>query len=461
MKGNLILEDGSAFGGELFGDSTAAGEVVFNTGMTGYQEILTDPSYCRQLVTLTYPLIGNYGTAGIFNQSRKSFVGGLIIGELCEIPSNFTVEKTLADYLRDEKIPCLYNVDTRAVTRKIRSAGTMKGVIVPADAPKNLIAELLDAPVPKDVVARVTIAEPYTLEAVNTAPKLEIVNAKDGESALAIAGQIVQSECAPANSTGRIRRYASKIDGSVRYDVHFDGRNKIRRIEIFNGERAPVKIFAFKPRGVEALTGAQIAAARNFLGLDTPTAPFVVAMDFGVKRHILDSLHNLGCRITVVPAHTTAAEILALNPDGIFLSNGPGDPKDVPEVIAEIKKLIGARPIFGICLGHQLLALAMGADTYKLKFGHRGSNQPVQNLETGRVYITSQNHGYAVDENSLAGLPLEVTYKSANDGTVEGMRHATLPIFSVQYHPEASPGPTDSTYLFDEFLELMQKEAFS
>ena len=354
MKGKLVLEDGTVFLGNLLHDGKSFGEVVFNTGMTGYQEILTDPSYCRQIVTLTYPLIGNYGTARIFNQSRKSFVSGLIIGEICEFPSNFTIEKTFAEYLTENKIPCLYDVDTRALTRKIRAAGTMKGVIVAEDTAQNVIDELLALPIPKDVVAQVTISEPYTLEVEN------------------------------------------------------------------------------------------------------PNAPFVVAMDFGVKQHILDSLHNLGCKITVVPANTPADKILAMNPDGIFLSNGPGDPKDVPEIIDEIKKLIGTKPIFGICLGHQLLALAMGADTYKLKFGHRGSNQPVKNLETGRVYITSQNHGYAVDEKSLENLPLEVTYISMNDGTVEGMRHKDFPIYSVQYHPEASPGPRDNMYLFDEFLKMME-----
>lgn len=359
MKGKLILEDGSVFRGQIFGGSNAnaEGEVVFNTGMTGYQEILTDPSYCRQIVTLTYPLIGNYGTAKIFDQSRKSFVGGLIIGELCDVPSSSSCEKTLTEYLAAEKIPCLYDVDTRAVTKKIRSAGTMKGVIVSEYTSQPTVDEMMKLPLDTDVVAQVTTRDHYTLES------------------------------------------------------------------------------------------------------DKKNAPFVVAMDFGVKKHILDSLNNLGCKITVVPAHTSADDILSLNPDGIFLSNGPGDPKDIPEITDEVRKLIGAKPIFGICLGHQLLALAMGADTYKLKFGHRGSNQPVKNLQTGRVYITSQNHGYAVDENSLQDLPLEVTYISMNDGTVEGMRHKELPIYSVQYHPEASPGPTDNMYLFDEFFELMQENS--
>ncbi|MBQ1509729.1 MAG: glutamine-hydrolyzing carbamoyl-phosphate synthase small subunit [Selenomonadaceae bacterium] len=355
MKGKLILEDGSEFHGTLLNDSKATGEVVFNTGMTGYQEILTDPSYCRQIVTLTYPMVGNYGIADVFMQSRKSFVNGFIIGELCEHGSNWHYEKSLAEFLGEQGIPCLYNVDTRAVTRKIRSAGTMKGIIVAADASREEIDGLLSVPIRTDVVQEVTTPEVYTM----------------------------------------------------------------------NAEKAD--------------------------------APHVVCMDFGVKQNILNSLCQMGCRLTVVPAWTKAEEILAMDPDGVFLSNGPGDPKDVLDAVEEVKKLVGKKPMFGICLGHQLLSLAFGADTYKLKFGHRGSNQPVKNLKSGRVHISSQNHGYAVDERSLKNLPLEVTHISVNDGTVEGVRHTSLPIFSVQYHPEASPGPDDNMYLFDEFWDMLNE----
>ena len=355
LKGKLILQDGTTFRGQLFGGSNATteGEVVFNTGMTGYQEILTDPSYCRQIVTLTYPIVGNYGTAKQFNQSRKSFVGGLVVGELCDKPSSSSMEKTLPEFLTAEKIPCLYDVDTRALTRKIRSAGTMKGVIVSEYTSQSTIDEMMALPVRKNVVEMVTTPVSYTLDA---------------------------------------------------------GKNSL----------------------------------------------YVVTMDFGIKRNILDALRKLNCRVTVVPAKTSAEEILALNPDGIFLSNGPGDPKDVPTVIAEVKKLLDKRPLFGICLGHQILALAMGANTYKLKFGHRGCNQPVKNLLNGKVAITAQNHGYAVDAASLKGLPIQVTHVSLNDGTVEGVRHTSLPITSVQYHPEAAPGPNDSVRLFDEFIEHMR-----
>jgi carbamoyl-phosphate synthase small subunit len=359
MKGKIILEDGSEFAGILCVDETqfaatgAVGEVVFNTGMTGYQEVLTDPSYCGQIVTMTYPLIGNYGVAAEYNQSRQSFVRGFVIGELCDLHSSWQAEGSLTDYLKQRKIPCIHGVDTRAITRRIRSHGTMRGVIVPADLPQEKIDALFAAPPVAEVVAEVTTPEIYTVES--------------------------------------------------------DG-------------------------------------------------PHVVVMDFGIKQNILNSLARAGCRLTVVPSGTSSRDILALNPDGVFLSNGPGDPKDVASDIETVKELMDQKPIFGICLGHQLLALALGGDTYKLKFGHRGANHPVKDLATGRVYISSQNHGYAVDEKSLAGKNVEVTHRAVNDGTVEGMRHTKLPVFSVQYHPEAAPGPDDNTYLFDQFMRLLAVE---
>ena len=357
MKGKLILEDGSVYTGELLDSETrTVGEVVFTTTMTGYQESLTDPSFCGQILTMTYPLIGNYGAAEKFMQSRRSFVRGFVIGELCDAPNNWQAEESLTEFLRENNIPCLYHVDTRAVTRHIRSAGAMKGVIVPENMPESEIVALQGEELPRNVVEIVTTPEVYTLET------------------------------------------------------------------------------------------------------ETPDAPHIVAMDFGVKRSILQNINRIGAKVTVVPAHTSAEEVLALNPDGVFLSNGPGDPTDVPEIVEEVRKLAGKKPIFGICLGHQLLALAFGAKTYKMKFGHRGGNQPVRNLKMGKVHISAQNHGYAVDPASLAGTPLVVTHTNVNDDTIEGLRHTGLPIFSVQYHPEAAPGPDDNMYLFDEFWDLMKGE---
>lgn len=353
MRGTLVLEDGTTFAGQLLSTDAAFGEVVFNTGMTGYQEILTDPSYCGQIIVLTYPMIGNYGISKHFMEARKSFAHGLVIDQLSGLASNYQSEMTLAQFLGEQHVPCLYDVDTRALTRHIRAAGTMKGCLVPIGTETQTIKNMLAQPLPKDVVYRVTTPHAYTLP-----------SAKE----------------------------------NTRH---------------------------------------------------------VVVMDFGVKRNILRSLQDFGFRLTVVPAATRADAVLALNPDGVFLSNGPGDPQDVPDIIREVKSLIGKKPIFGICLGHQLVALALGARTYKLKFGHRGSNQPVKDLQRDQVRISSQNHGYAVDEDSLKDLPLEITHRSVNDDTIEGLRHTSLPIFTVQYHPEASPGPWDNRYLFQEFWDML------
>lgn len=353
MKGKLVLENGAVFEGSILGGAPIVGEVVFNTGMTGYQEILTDPSYADQIITLTYPLIGNYGTLNSITQGPKPYCKGFIVGELCDFPSNWQNEGLFSEYLRLHGIPCLYNVDTRAITRAIRSHGVMKGVLVRSDYPDEKIQDLFKKELPRDQVMRVT----------------------------------------------------TKWQG-------------------LRGDK---------------------------------DAEFHVAVyDFGVKENILKSLVAAGCRLTIFPADSKAEDIKAVNPDGVFLSNGPGDPADMGYAVEEVKKLFGYKPIFGICMGHQVLAQAYGGKTYKLKFGHRGSNHPVKDLATNRVYITSQNHGYAVDEKSLPE-DVKVTHVSVNDGTVEGMAHTKYPIFSIQYHPEASPGPTDNLYLFNQFKDLMRK----
>jgi len=354
VAGKLVLADGTTFEGLLLNALEGNGEVVFNTGMTGYQEVLTDPSYAGQIVTMTYPLIGNYGVNPKFDQARQSFVRGFITAELCENPSNWCEEGSIVSYLEQRQIPCLSEVDTRAVTRKIRSHGAMEGRIVRAERDvAQVVAEIATHVTGTDLVAEVTTPEIYR--------------------------------------------------------IPFEGK-----------------------------------------------APHVVVMDFGIKRNILRSLSLYGCDLTVVPASTDAKTILALNPDGIFLSNGPGDPKVVTYAIETIRQLLGKKPMFGICLGHQLLALALGGDTYKLKFGHRGVNHPVKDLSHDRVYITSQNHGYVIDENTVPAMDVTVTHRAVNDGTIEGMRHNRLPVFSVQYHPEAAPGPDDNVYLFEQFTALMK-----
>lgn len=356
MKAVLVLEDGSIFTGKSLGASgEVSGEVVFNTGMFGYQEVITDPSYTGQIVTMTYPLMGNYGVNDFDVESNKPQVSGMIVKHSSDSPSNWRSQNTLNNYLEKNNVVGISGIDTRALTRIIRSKGTMGGIISTADTPEEALIE--------------------------KAKKVEITGP-----------QIVKS-----------------VTTSKPYQIAGEG-------------------------------------------------PKVVVMDFGIKQNILRQLKECGCDLTIVPSYYTAGEVLELNPDGIFLSNGPGDPKDVPEAINAVKELIGKRPMFGICLGHQIMGLALGADTYKLRFGHRGSNHPVQDLRSGKVSITSQNHGYAVAWASVnKNSDIEITHKNLNDDTVEGIMHLKKKAFSVQYHPEAFPGPEDSRYLFDEFLELMKQ----
>ncbi|HVJ48357.1 glutamine-hydrolyzing carbamoyl-phosphate synthase small subunit [Desulfitobacterium sp.] len=366
MQAALVLETGRIFLGESFGaNGEAWGEVVFNTGMTGYQEVLTDPSYAGQMVCMTYPLIGNYGINDSDYQSKKIQVQGFIVKEAARNPNHWQSEGNLAQALEQEGIVGIKGIDTRALTRLIREHGVLRGVITTElDHLEELPARLRDWKVPSEVVAQVSTQEVYTLSP--SWEKDALVN----------------------NSSG--------------------------------------------------------------------SEPFhVVVLDFGIKASILRAMQKKGFALTVVPYSTPAEEIESYQSDGVFLSNGPGDPKVVTTGIKTIAKLVGQLPIFGICLGHQLLTLALGGDTYKLKYGHRGGNQPVQDLKTEKVTITSQNHGYAVAEASLPGTSLEVTHRNLNDQTVEGMKHKSLPVFSVQYHPEAGPGPNDSLYLFDQFAELM------
>ena len=380
MRALLALEDGKYFEGESFGATgTRVGEICFNTAMTGYQEVLTDPSYRGQIVAMTYPLIGNYGTNALDQESREPHVRGFVIEELSEIPSNWRSESSLEDYLSRWNIPGVQGIDTRALTRHLRERGAMKAC---------LTTEALSE---KEAVAR----------------------ANEGEGVI--------------------------------------GMDYVREVTT----RAP---YEWDPDDTlsanwSVASGSAEAIVRQPL---PPVRHRVVAYDFGIKENILRSLRRNGFGVTVVPAATRADEVLALNPDGIFLSNGPGDPSAVPYAHESLRGLLGKKPIFGICLGHQILGFAVGGRTFKLKFGHRGGNQPVKDLGTGRVAITSQNHGFAVDADSLP-KEMEVTHINLNDGTVEGMRHRELPVFSVQYHPEAAPGPHDASYFFSQFVELIEK----
>ena len=352
MKAFLILEDGTVFEGENIGaQKEVISEIVFNTSMTGYLEVLTDPSYAGQAVCMTYPLIGNYGITPDM-ESTRSWVDGYIVRELSRIPSNFRCEGTIQDFLKEQDVPGICGIDTRALTKLLRDKGTMNGMI--------------------------TTNENYNLEEI--LPKLK------------------------AYTTGDV---VTKVTCDEK------------------------QVFAGKGKKVAVL-------------------------DLGEKQNITKSLLERGCEVTVYPAHTKAEEILANNPDGIMLSNGPGDPKECTDIIAEIKKLYDSEvPIFAICLGHQLMALATGADTHKMKYGHRGGNHPVKDLATGRVYITSQNHGYVVDTDHLDESIAVPAFVNVNDGTNEGLKYTGKNIFTVQFHPEACPGPLDSGYLFDRFMDMM------
>ena len=354
MKRQLILEDGTIMIGEAFGgEIDKIGEVVFNTGMTGYQEILSDPSYCGQIITMTYPLIGNYGINRDDFESIMPSLAGLIVKEVADFPSNWRSGFSLDEYMKIKNIPGISGIDTRKLTRMIRERGTVKGVICSITKdPEMMLHQVRATVLPKNQVQKVSTKKPYP-------------------------------------SPGRGHR--------------------------------------------------------------------VVVVDFGMKHGILRELNNRGCDVIVVPHNTTAEEIMTLCPDGIMLTNGPGDPENVPEAIEMIKGVLGKVPLFGICLGHQLFALACGAETEKMKFGHRGSNHPVKDLRTGKVALTSQNHGYTVNPDSVIGTEMEITHIALNDGTVEGLKHKEFDAFTVQYHPEASPGPEDANYLFDQFITMIEQ----
>lgn len=354
----IVLENGSEFYGYAFGvDREAVNEIVFNTSMVGYQEIMSDPSYTDQMVCMTYPLIGNYGITDEDYETKVPTMGGMIVREYNDLPSNFRYTKTLSEVLDEYGIPGISGVDTRKITRIIRDEGSQKVLITDASTPHEKAMEMLLAyEIPHDMVARVSCK----------------------------------------------KRWYSRTPNH-KYDV--------------------------------------------------------VAIDCGIKLNIVRKLNEKGCNVTVVPYNTSAEEIMKMRPDGLFLSNGPGNPEDVTPVINVVKELKGKLPIFGICLGHQMISLALGAKTFKMKFGHRGGNHPVMNLETGKIEITSQNHSYAVDCDSLKGTELKLTHKNLLDNTAEGVESPENRLFSVQYHPESAPGPQDSEYLFDKFIALMKKEA--
>jgi carbamoyl-phosphate synthase small subunit len=368
----LALEDGSVYQGRAYGAHTVrTGEVVFNTSITGYQEVFTDPSYTGQIVVLTNPQIGNYGTSQADNEASRPYIEGLVVREWAETPSNWRSDTTADQFLAQASVPVASDLDTRAIVRKLRTAGVMRGALSTGGHSAEALVEMArNSPsmAGLDLATRVTTPSRYEW----TQPV---------------------EPCSPSET----------IDNAPAGRFH------------------------------------------------------VVAYDFGIKHNILRRLATIGARVTVVPASTSGEDVLALNPDGVFLSNGPGDPEPLQFQAAQVRKIIGRKPIFGICLGHQILGLALGGKTFKLKFGHRGINHPVLNKRTNRVEITVQNHGFCVDPDSLNQNDIDLTHVNLNDDTLEGLRHRSHPLFCVQYHPEAAPGPHDSQYLFDDFADLMKE----
>ena len=387
-KAILVLADGTIFEGSSFGaEGEAIGEVVFNTSMSGYQEVLTDPSYKGQIVAMTYTQIGNYGIDEEDIESNKLWLSGFIVKENCNYPSNWRSVGTLDEYLKRNNIVSIEGIDTRVLTKHLRDNGAMNGIISSVDLnPASLIkkAQKFPSMTGLDLAKEVTCKEPY-----------------------------------------KWNQGLWDIESGYAPDRNIQGQT--------SHINPPIPPFSKGGKG----------------GFK------VIAYDFGIKLNILRNLINVGCDVSIVPASTPAEDVLRMNPDGVFLSNGPGDPDAVTYAIENVRKLIGKKPIFGICLGHQILGLALGGKTYKLKFGHHGGNQPVMDLTTKKVEITCQNHGFAVDMGSLKGIA-ELTHINLNDQTVEGLAHTKLPLFSVQYHPEASPGPHDSSYLFQRFVDMME-----